>query len=407
MRVNSISKRDKCIIIGLLAVILAVLYYSFIYKDQSEKLKSAQEEKQEAITEYNRVIAELETLDERKGNIKEFIASAQNKSSVFYPDISQAKLILELEDLLKKTEFDGNISFSEISVRTIEDLTPKPELLGDTSFDPLVDEVLKGTENAQSTNQTTYSAESDPSGYASSTTCQTLSVTITFNTSYAKLKAFKEALEDYNRAIISSTLSIQAVENDISGTIALEIYGIPKISTTDEDKNYLDWSIENIYGKEELFSVGAASGNIEEIKEQENQYDFVALVKAPSSVYPTLTFGRANDTYKESYIYDDSDAVTDVTLTLTESDGKYYYKYSANDKKYPESSMGNGRLFVPCSDVIKVNIESESRIGANDKSGINLKVINNTNKSVEVMVNLDESAKRVTITSEGGSVYKK
>lgn len=407
MKLSSISKRDKCIVLGLLAIVIGVLYYTFIYQDQSTKLETSESEKQEAITEYNRVIAELETLEERKSNIKELIGGAQNKSAGFYPEIDQAKLILELEDLLKKTEFDGNISFSEITVNTIEDLSPAPEAIAPTVFDPLALVIRADEEKDDKQAVTSYSGSEEVSPYASTTTCQTLSVTITFKSSYAKLKAFKEALEDYDRAIICPTIAIQAVGSDISGTISLEIFGIPKVSATDEDNEYLKWTIKNIYGKEELFSEGAASGTIEDISNKETQYDFVGLVKAPSSVYPTLTFGKGNDAYKETYIYDDSDKVIDVVLTLTEVDGKYYYKYSANDKKYPESSMGNGKAFVPNGDVITVNIDSEARIGSQDKSGINLKVINNTNKSVEVKINSDETAKRVNLESEGGSVYKK
>ena len=111
--------------------------------------------------------------------------------------------------------------------------------------------------------------------------------------------------------------------------IVLECYAVPKIGGN--DNSYSKWDYSNVYGKDELFGEGAATGaygvSVEEATEKEKTNDFVGMVKSSSSVQPTLTFGRANDEYCSTYIYDDSSSVVDVTLTVTEKDGKYYYKY--------------------------------------------------------------------------------
>ena len=61
--------------------------------------------------------------------------------------------------------------------------------------------------------------------------------------------------------------------------------------------------------------------------------------------------------------------------------------------------------FVSKSEDIVLEILSENRVGTYDNSGINLKVINNTSKNVEVIVkNDDASNPRVAVTSEGYTV---
>ena len=123
----NISKREKYLLIGVLAVLVGVLYYSFGYTKQVETLEAAKADKEAAITEYNKVQAELATLEERKLNIKDLTASATNKSAKFYPEIIQEKIIIELNEMMEKTGFKGDIAFVPTVVAGVEDSTPYPE----------------------------------------------------------------------------------------------------------------------------------------------------------------------------------------------------------------------------------------------------------------------------------------
>jgi type IV pilus assembly protein PilO len=439
-----LKKNEIYALVGALAVILGVMYYSFVFNNKSSQLETARENKQAAITEYNKVMDELSTLDERKGNIKELTAGIEGKTEKLYPEIIQEKIITEIDDLMKKSDFKGDISFNPIEVVNLEDLTPQVEKLPDTSFATYAsaansyidnhssksknksdEDSSNNEDNNTSNEETTSSTNSSDSStsdgsvitndssseYANDSTCEHLQVSINFTeVNYKQLKDFKKALEAYNRKISCQSVTTTYEGGNISGVIVLEFYGVPKVGNY--DNNYFKWDYSNVYGKDELFGEGAATGaygvSVEEATEKERTNDFVGMVKSSSSIQPTLTFGRANDEYCSTYIYDDSSNVIDVTLTLTEKDGKYYYKYSGGNSRYPATTMGNGEEFTPCADVIKVNIESEARDGSTDKSGIKLKVINNTDKKVEVAINNDDADKpRVTLESEGGSVYKK
>lgn len=410
----NISKREKYLLIGVLAVLVGVLYYSFGYTKQVETLEAAKADKEAAITEYNKVQAELATLEERKLNIKDLTASATNKSAKFYPEIIQEKIIIELNEMMEKTGFKGDIAFVPTVVAGVEDSTPNPELIGDTTFQSSVD-ILKG--KSDSIVESSDKTETDDSATTSTevktteATAEKIVVTINYKSSYKQLKDFLIELESYSRKIISPSLIAQSLEGNISGELTLEFYGLPKVD--DSDDNYLEWTLKNIYGKDELFNNGNATGayanSVEEIKANEDSCDFIGMVKSSSSIYPTLQFGKANDSLGKTYIYATSESVVEATLTLTKGDnGKYYYKYSTGASRYPNTNTGNGEEFTFAGDVIKVKIESEARSGKNDKAGVKLKVINNTDKSVEVAINGDDATNpRVELTHEGGSVYKK
>ena len=88
-----LKKNEIYALVGALAVILGVMYYSFVFNNKSSQLETARENKQAAITEYNKVMDELSTLDERKGNIKELTAGIEGKTEKLYPEIIQEKII--------------------------------------------------------------------------------------------------------------------------------------------------------------------------------------------------------------------------------------------------------------------------------------------------------------------------
>ena len=433
-----LKKNEIYTLVAVLAVLLGVMYYSFVFNSKSSQLEAAREERQAAVTEYNKVMDELSTLDERKGNIKELTAGIEGKTEKLYPEIIQEKIITEIDELMKKSEFKGDISFSPIEVINLENLTPQVEKLPNTSFDTYADaankyidshknksksnkdssdndstEVDEDTANSSDSSTTDGSVVTNNSAseYADDSACEHFQLSINFtDVNYKQLKNFKKELESYGRKITCQSVATTYAGGNISGVIVLECYAVPKIGGN--DNSYSKWDYSNVYGKDELFGEGAATGaygvSVEEATEKEKTNDFVGMVKSSSSVQPTLTFGRANDEYCSTYIYDDSSNVIDVTLTVTEKDGKYYYKYSAGNSRYPATTMGNGEEFTPCADIIKVSIESEARDGSTDKSGIKFKVINNTDKKVEVAINNDDSNNpRVTLDSEGGSVYKK
>ncbi|ETJ19377.1 Type IV pilus assembly protein PilO, partial [human gut metagenome] len=84
----------------------------------------------------------------------------------------------------------------------------------------------------------------------------------------------------------------------------------------------------------------------------------------------------------------------------------YYYKYKTSKGSYPKDYSGNGAQFAPISDgKISIDIMSEGRLNSDDKSGIKLKITNNTDSLVNVNVSDDDkNNQRVTVDGNSSKI---
>jgi type IV pilus assembly protein PilO len=404
----NISNREKNMLIMALSVLIGVLYFQFGYGALTDNLDKKKQEKVAIETRYNKAMSDIQTLDDRKSNVKKITTKVTEKTATFYPEILQYKLITEVNKLIEDSGIKANLQFEELSVKAIEDLTPKPKYLPSGSTDSLVAAFDgKVLNNPGDNNNSTASTDSSASNNGVTCEQMRLNVNITSAT-YDQLKKFILSLENYDRRIFCSKTSIATTsETNITGTLALDFFAVPKINGADKD--YFNWTYNNVYGSEGLFSKGAANGAYSKSAVEagaKDTNDFVAFLKSPTSEFSTFRMGRANDKSTKSYIYEDKNDTIDVTLELTEKDGKFIYKYKAGNSVMPTS--GNGTAFTPNGDKILFKIFSEKRLGTDDVAGIKLKVINNTTKAVDVLVDGDDSSNpRVSVTSEGGTVNVK
>jgi type IV pilus assembly protein PilO len=171
----------------------------------------------------------------------------------------------------------------------------------------------------------------------------------------------------------------------------------------------MKWNYSDSYGKTNPFDGGSAvsfSSTIENSSVvKKDPYDFVMSVRSISSDLPTVMLGRANDSARDTYVYADSNSIENVEIYLTKKDDKYYYKYKASKGTYPIQFNGEGIEFKPGSGSIGFKIFSNRRTTDSDKAGANIKIVNNTDKVVNVSVeNDDNTSPRVNIAGEGSSV---
>ncbi len=413
----NISKREKYLIGILAAVLICFAYYQFIFVKQVEKVNNKKEEKNQIEARYNEVMNAIANLDSLEEELKILKANVFGKSEKLYPLIMQEKIILELDTLLIDSGLSGNIAFTPVEVAPVEKMvSPEIEKI-ESSLKSFVDEYNNNVTNAEegNTEDSTSGENTSDSGSeeevnteGNSTTSEQLKVAINFSGTYESLKTFIASVQNYERKVVIPTITIASQsEEELSGVMNLEFHAVPKLS--DEDKDYLTWSLNNIYGKEILFSSGEASGayaqTIEEQSSEQDLNDFVMMLKSPTSELPTVTIGKAKDDSRESYIYSDNDDIEAVEISFEEIDGSTYFKYKTTTSYYPRDNSLEGMEFVSKSEDIVLEILSENRVGTYDNSGINLKVINNTSKNVEVIVkNDDASNPRVAVTSEGYTV---
>lgn len=420
------TKKEK-ILLGVLAgILIVVLYYQFVFTVQSEKLQQQKLIRDEVQNEFDDAMNTINSLEKNKENLKIVRASVVDKTAGFYPTIVQEKIILELNTLLEESGLEGNIAFSPIEVSSVDPLENAYEGAVEDKFNEVSDYYIakdsytgEGEEpqgelvenNSEEVENDSVDddleiSDSEQSETDAFTNVEQLKVAINFTGTYEALTSFTTAIDNYARNIAVTNLAVSASSvEDVTGTISLEFYAVPKI-TNDDLENYLSWDLNNTYGKNSPFSEGVATGayatTIEQLAEEQEVNDFVMMVKSAASEFPTLTIGSANDIARESYIYADSNKVQDLTIDFTEEDGNLYYKYNTEDSVYPKTE--SAKEFNTISNEIVLEITSESRIN-NDEAGVNVKINNNTSKTVSVIIKGDDSSNpRVNITSEGGKV---
>jgi len=389
-----ISKKEKYLVLALGAVIIGVAYYYLLFTPQSEKLSLRKSEKTTLQNEYDLKNDRIKKLGVITTKNKESYADLCQKTSGYYPLVMQEKIIIEIDKFMQDSGVKGNLSFKEKTVTSVEKIG--------APFLNKSNGILGGIADSinENTREKTYS---EPEIGNSIGDCEQLIVSLKYReTSYESLSKLITALEKYERTITINELSAVLDTGKLNGTITLEFYGLAKLDEATDV--YLKWTIANLYGKKELFSAGAATGiNVSSVKAQATS-DFSMILRAPSSVLPSLTMGKTKDDSTDSNIYSDVTSIEDVTVEFQEENGQLYYKYRTASEFYPKGDTGLGQKFTPVSGNIIFDILSERRLGDSDTSIINLKIINNTSKSVKVLVtNDDETKPRVKVSSEGKS----
>lgn len=418
-----VSKKEKLLLGILLTILISVVYYQFIYLKQVERLNLKRQELVEVEGKYNSTMQTIATLENKKTEIKVLNSSIEEKSIIFYPTLLQEKIILEIDQLIIASGLKANISFSPIETTIVEALSSQEVQKQESSLQAIADEYNKDGQTTMADNNQgeeaqennvllssgeIISEENTTSNAENSSTAEQLKIGISFNGSYDSLKRFIGLVEDYKKKINITNIAITpSSQTDITGSMNLEFYGVPKLG--EQDMEYLKWELENTYGKDTPFAAGAANGayssTIEQLGESADINDFVMLLRSSKSDLPTLTLGKANDTDRKTYLYSDNTKTEDIEIEFNELEGKVYYKYKTTSGFYPKDNTSTGEEFSTKSDNIVLNILSESRIGTDDNSQVKLKVINNTNKKVEVVVEKDDTSNpRIEIQGTGNSV---
>ena len=415
-----ISNKEK-IMLGILGVMLiGIGYYNYVYKEHAFKVQEKEEEYFQIEERYNKAIETINSIESKKSDIKILKNKIDNMSVVFYPIISEEHLILELDNLLKNNSLEASIEFENIKSEDIENEQYENVALSESSLQNIADEYIEIESNIKTSekeekvesdnlnNDQNLSSEeisvnnelSEKSENISKDKVHQLRCNISFTGTYENLMNFLKEINDNNKMVVNSINIGEESLEEIKGSMLIEIYAIPKIN--DEINEYLQWDFNKEYGKYVPFGSETSSSNIDT---EINSDDFIISVRSINSVLPTITLGKADDKFKNTYIYADNNSVEDVEIELTKENNKYYYKYKTNKESYPVEYEGNKVEFNPVSKNINISVLSENRVNQEDKSGMKLKVINNTDKLVNVNISDDDSSnKRVVVEGNSSKV---
>lgn len=403
-----ISKKDKLLLYILAIVVVGFAYYEIIYKLQIKKVEELKSTNATKEAEYDVAMQTIGSLQRKKSDMKILDVKIDDKTSRLYPKLVQEKIILDLDKLLKDSGIQSNINFNPIVVQGIDGVKIDSTQLGESTFDPITKEYKSMTNSNKQDTSSQQNDNNSSNAQKTAETVQQFKVTLSFSSSYKDLKKFLDNVSNFQRRIVVNTLSLtQKSIDEVAGTMTLEFYSVPKID--DSDNNYLAWALSGAYGKDIPFSSDSTTSSMQAIagsdEVNKNQNDFVISAKSNKSDLPTVMVGKSNDNSRLTYVYADSNNEELVEFTISQKDNKYYYKYRVGSNAYPADLNSLGQEFTPNSGNITIQVSSEKRVDLDDKSGAKIKLINNTDKLVNVEISGDDSNNpRIKVAGEGNKI---
>ena len=437
-----ISNKEKIMLCVLGSIIVGFLYYQFVYLSQTNEIEAKIKTESEIKQKYETARNTINSMESKKSDVKILNAKIDNEALPFYPTISEEHIIVELNKLLEDSGLKGGITFSPIASDSVENSKKDGKSLAESSLQGIVDQYNStfndtekavnnstksetnndsGTSNTNSTsnsngnnsNSSNASSKKD-SKDTKKNTVQYIKCEVKFEGSYEGIDKFLNTIENNEKKIVVNSVKLSSdTSKGIKGTLNIEFYSVPKIN--DELESYLKWDLNKTYGKSVPFGAGVASTAsgtstavatssdkaVSSALENKEQSDFIALVKPTASDLPTIMMGKAKDDLRTSYVYADSNSVENVEMILTQDGEKYYYKYKTSKGTFPANYDGLGAEFVPASKNIVLDILSRSRLDANDNSAMKLKIVNKTDKLLNVNISGEDSNNpRVTVEGD-------
>ena len=396
-----INKREKTLLFVLALGVVGFGYYKVVWDYQYNKLKDLKSKELKVKQEYNDDVKMVNSIEPNKEEINIFNSEIQNLTSGFYSNISQPNIILELNNLMNDANVKGTMSFSEIKTMPVMD---KEE--GDSSSKSENDEnknQIQGIVNDYN-NITDKKKNEDKKNKKQEEiyNLNQMTVSLSVNGTYDNVMKFIKSIEENPKHIniLNFNLSAQT-DGNVSANMNIQLVAIPKIDASKEEFTTAD----DKYGKENPFSGAsvAGTGTIEnELENSKVKNDFLMTVRPINSDLPTIVLGKADDKDKKTYLNNDENSVSNIEMYISGDNGKYYYKYKVEGKSYPTKFEGNGEEFKPNGNDINFEIFSEKRVNKDDKSGSNIKIVNSSDKEVNLIINKDdEKSPRVNVTTDG------
>lgn len=384
-----VSNKEKNILIILVTILVVVMYYQIPYRKEISKLKGVKENKlkvEERLTSYK---GDIDNIEETEKDIKILNNKIQDRTMRFYPYIKDEKILLQLDELIKKSKLEVKLSFQQ------EGKEEKGEGK-ETSYDSM----LKLVEEYKKLNKEDKDKKIEFDK-------NTLKVNLSFNGTYDNFETFLNDICNGGKTIFVDDIKINSGQGKINGTMNLNFLAIPKI--TREDEEYDKWPFSNSYGKSNPFDMqsgnaGISNGTIESnTLVPKDNYDFVMAVRPLSSDLPTLSLGKAQDNSRKTYIYCDSNEEETVDINIEKKEDKYFYKYKSKNGSYPRD-YDSAMEFQPMGSEIVLKIFSTKRTDDKDSSSVNLRISNNTDKTVRIIIEGEENTSRIKVNSQGSNV---
>ncbi len=447
-----LTQRDKKLLIGLGIFIFTVVFIKFLILPKINNISTLKADIASLNNTYNVNMtykAKTESLDNQ---IKILSQKLKVLRATYPPSINSDELLIILRQLIKESKLTvSSMSFDD--PRPIGSTEENPATTVDQSSGAQTTSEVKQSDNAsmnsiaganpissiqnyfylwgllsqQADSKTEAIVIPDGKGYS-------VGVKIEASGTSEQIKAFFDKLYKLNNKAICNSMSITQLSgknstgegNELKLTTEISFLGImdkgageyyllkdgywtPKDAADKADmfkeySGYIETVIENLFDSFETTSKEKATVSTQP------DYDFAVISSAyggglAPSVSITCKQPKENTFYSSPVVYGDSKGIENAEIFIEQKAGRYYCKFKTDHEAYPDKQYSGTFEFVPTGKDLRITILSSERKDDKDLAGLNLNIINNTNKKLIYEIKGDDKlSPRVRIGSTAGSV---
>ncbi len=387
----------------ILGVLLMILIFYFLpYKILDNKKDSLKNEVNELQSVYDVLKVDEDKKEFYKKGITELGKRAEILNKSFPAELSQEYLIYVLTDMEKTL----SIKFPGVNIGIVEEAVFDKNKK-DKNSNQTDDEAPQAETSAQQSEATV--AEQKPENKE---IIIKRNMVTSASMSYAQLKDFiryiygtEPIVDSAKKRIVMENLSL-SLNNDnglLKADFGLVFYGI---HSNERKKEVIDLG-EFPIGKNGIFvpfegfgaSSSPAAGNS---GTQSETPDFFLMLSPTSADQTSVVAGKASGANSSAFVYSDANSFVNVTFEVFKNNGAYFYKYSAGNDKYPKDNTAVS--FIPGKS-LDLKVISNFRNGSEDKSGANVKIINNTDMPFNIVrTGDDKNNPRFKLASKTGTI---
>jgi type IV pilus assembly protein PilO len=250
-----LSQREKILLSVLGIFIFCWLYYTFAFVPQYD----AYQETEIRLTELQKKVEDIELYNDPNGAIQkkyeESEATIAKATGKYFPEILQERQIRIVDQMLIASVLKGEVlTFSEIAPAPVLARVDEKEEKKKASEEIkpfLLQDLAKKMNPEERTDE-------KQKAFSGNGIVETLETQVEFIGSYQQFINFIKAIETYPKKILISNIYISkensgstsapAAAGELTGTVTLQFYGIPKMHP-DQDQDYNTWDIYDVYGR--------------------------------------------------------------------------------------------------------------------------------------------------------------
>lgn len=368
---------NKKILLTLLGIVILFATYMYIVKPKMSSIKSLETDIDELQARYDDLCAKEAQKDQLIAETEEFNKQFDETVNKFAPDLNQENTV----QFFKNSELDND--FVNMSVTM-----PR-----DTVFYILGQGAVTGQDQALDVEKDAYVAYND-------------NYNISFSGTYEGLKSYLDYVLNYKYRMAIETITITFDEEaeapimECNGAVVLNTYAIKhEDRIADIPKVDVEEGKENIFATEgEYMPASAASSDHDSDNGDSivSNHNMIIMLNNAGNDTSSGIIAAASASNEATYVTSNENKVEDLTIAITEEDGKNYITYAIGSKSY--------KAEVLTSDVA-IYVKSSSRVDDKDTNGVNVKLSNDTALPVYIkVVDDDASNPRFKLAEKAGSV---